>query len=146
MYMYSAYFVNRGYANLQKTAWMWITTSKTLIFDKSCQNFSTEEVNEPIRPYQIQHLNEEHKWNRLELRQRRENLDRLHMVYVACGEGSINTLGGIVIPCLLSVCFDDAMHGIYASYFVNANTLQNMKHMYHALHHQNKPTKSMGWP
>ncbi len=29
------------------------------------------------------------------------------------------TLGEIVIPCLLSLCFDDAMHGIYASYFVN---------------------------
>ena len=29
------------------------------------------------------------------------------------------TLGEIVIPCLLSVCFDDAMHGIYVSYFVN---------------------------
>ncbi len=28
---------------------------------------------------------------------------------------SFYTLGEIVIPCLLLVCFDDAMHGIYAS-------------------------------
>ena len=29
------------------------------------------------------------------------------------------TLGEIVIPYLLLVCFDDAMHGIYASFFVD---------------------------
>ncbi len=72
------------------------------------------------------------------------------------------TLGEIVIPCLLSVCFDDAMHGIYASHFVKTRfrvnssdiyfgrkpytlCLQNMKHIPHALHHQNKLTKGMGW-
>ncbi len=31
----------------------------------------------------------------------------------------MTTLGQIVIRCLLSVCFYDAMHGIYASYFLN---------------------------
>ena len=28
-----------------------------------------------------------------------------------------------VIPCLLSVCFDDAMHGRYASFYVNKGTI-----------------------
>ncbi len=63
------------------------------------------------------------------------------------GKMEVITLGEIVIPCLLSVCFDDAMHGIYAPYFVDTYTscLQNRKHKSHALQQQNKPTRGMGW-
>ncbi len=38
--------------------------------------------------------------------------------------------GEIVIPCLLSVCFDDAMHWIYASYCVNTD-LEDVSHREH---------------
>ena len=40
------------------------------------------------------------------------------------------TLGEIIIPCLLSVCFDDAMHVIYASYFVNIGFRVNFSGIY----------------
>ena len=32
---------------------------------------------------------------------------------------NINTGRYPIIPCLLSVCFDDAMHGRYAQFYVN---------------------------
>ncbi len=62
------------------------------------------------------------------------------------------------ILCLLQVCFDNVMHGIYASRFVNImlkskllrhpqckmhmSCLQNIKHKSHALHHHNKHIQS----
>ncbi len=33
--------------------------------------------------------------------------------------GGLDTACHRIIPCLLSVCFDDAMHGRYASFYVN---------------------------
>ncbi len=41
----------------------------------------------------------------------------------------INTLGEIVILCLLSICFD-AMHGIYASYLGNTRFRVNYSGIY----------------
>ncbi len=66
----------------------------------------------------------------MSLHSRRINQDVNGAVY-----RDIVNLWESVNPCLLSVCFDDAMHGRYASYFVNMRFL----------HHQNKPTKGMGW-
>ncbi len=45
-----------------------------------------------------------------------------------------------IIPCLLSVCFDDAMHGRYASFYVN---MEIMKHISHASQITTKKTKGM---
>ncbi len=59
-----------------------------------------------------------------------------------------------IIPCLLSVCFDDAMHGRYASFYVNKGIkslllvlslcLHKMKHISHVSQIKTKTTKGMG--
>ena len=60
----------------------------------------------------------------------------------------MNRLRYSAIACVLSVCFDDAIHGRCASYLVNIllkikllrAIFTKMKHIFHVLHHQNKWT------